>query len=114
MPQTKCNNCGAECWISESNRDAGAEVYCSESCACANPKAKPGQWTPGPCRVTAEFTRAKHKLLNLVFRGVLDTGDRFDEALTRIEACNTADELEALEKWVRELDAELMPKASAK
>jgi hypothetical protein len=35
MPRTTCNHCGAPCLITEADRDAGAEVYCSEACAAA-------------------------------------------------------------------------------
>ncbi len=33
MPQTKCNNCGADLYISDKHAEEGAEVYCSALCA---------------------------------------------------------------------------------
>lgn len=33
MPTTKCGQCGKPAYITERDRDEGAEAYCSQACA---------------------------------------------------------------------------------
>lgn len=47
MPMTTCNHCGAPAFMTESDRDHGAEVYCSPGCAAAK-ASDPLPHTPGP------------------------------------------------------------------
>ncbi len=86
MPNAHCGNCGAECYISDSNRDAGAEVYCSEECAD---------------RPTA-FGRAKSRLVDVVWNASDIPDAVWMQSMDKLQTAKTMEELAQIEREIEQ------------